>query len=329
MSRRTPALLLCVLLTACGNEPAPRAVVVYTSVDQIFAEKIFEAFTRDTGIRVRPVYDTEETKALGLARRIVAERADPQADIFWNGEAMRTCMLAAEGLLEPYESPSAADIDAAWRDPGRRWTGFGARARVIVYHTERVADPPRSIEALAEPRFKGRVAMANPRFGTTAAHVAALYQLWGAEKCRDFFTRLKANDLVVVGGNSHVRDLVARGQADVGLTDTDDVWIGRDRGDPIRMVIAEPAVLIPNTAALIRGARHPAEARAFLDFLLHADRERMMAEGRARQMPVRASVPVPAGVSRASDVPGTPIDWSEAYDDAEPALKEVQSILGL
>ena len=304
------AALLVALLAGCGGDAELETVVVYTSVDSIFAESLFAEFTRQTGVRVLAVYDTEETKALGLARRILAERGAPQADVFWNGEIMRTCMLEAEGALEPYASPSAADIPAAWKT--ERWTGFGARARVIVYHT-RIADPPRRWEELTDARWKGRVAIANPQFGTTAAHAAALYQLWGAQKARDFFVRLKANDVRIVGGNSHVRDLVARGECDVGLTDTDDVWVGIDRGDAIQMVEAEPRVLIPNTAGLISGAPHPQTARKFLDFLVHADREKMMAEGRARQIPLRGT-------------PASSIDWARAHAGSEAALKEIKSL---
>lgn len=317
---RRAALLL--LLLGCSDDTPE--VVVYTSFDSIFAEKVFADFTARTGIRVRAVYDTEETKTLGLVRRILAERGDPQADVFWSGECLRTCMLEAEGALEPYASPSAAGIDARWRTAG--WTGFGARMRVIVYNTERVKAPPTD---LLDPRWRGRIAIANPRFGTTAAHVAALYAEWGHDRAHDYFVRLKANDPVIAGGNSHVRDLVARGVVDVGLTDTDDVWVGLDRGDPIAMVPAEPIVLIPNSAALVRGAKRGDAARAFLDFLLHEERERMMAEGRARQMPVRASVPTPAGVPHAADYDALRVDWAKAHSISEEALGDVIGILGL
>lgn len=323
------AALLLLLLGSCSSEPEPETVVVYTAFDSIFAERVFEEFTRQTGIRVKAQFDIEEAKTVGLVSRIIAERADVQADVFWNGESMRTCMLQAHGLLAPYDSPSATRIPDAWRAGDRTWTGFGARARVIVYNTERVREPPRTFEALTEARWKGRVAMANPRFGTTAAHVAALYHVWGEARARRFFERLKANDLRVVGGNSHVRDLVARGEFDVGLTDTDDVWIGIDRGDPIQMVLPEPTLLIPNTAALIAGAPHPGPARKFLDFLLHADRERQMAEGRSRQMPVRESVPVPPSVPHAADVKSMKVDWMKVYEGSDRAIADVQSILGL
>jgi iron(III) transport system substrate-binding protein len=280
-------LALGLFALSCG--PSAPHVAVYASVDQIYALEVFQAFTRETGIAVRPVFDAEENKTLGLVHRLVAEKGSPRADVFWSGEAARTALLKEKGVLEPYRSPAAADIAAGWRDPDGAWTGFAARARVIVYHTKSVQDPPRTFEALADPGWK--VAIANPAFGTTAAHVAALAQARGEEPTLRWLAALKANGARVVGGNSHVRDLVARGDCAVGLTDSDDVWVGKDRGDPIEMLVPEDALHIPNTVALVRGAPRPDAATRFIDFLLRPETERLLARGRSRQIPVRGLKP--------------------------------------
>jgi iron(III) transport system substrate-binding protein len=322
---RRIALLLS-LLAACA--PAGPEVVVYASIDEIYAREVFAAFTRETGTRVRAVFDTEETKALGLANRIAAEKGRAGADVFWNGEAVRTAKLAAMGRLEPYRPSTAQDIGPAWRDPADAWTGFAARARVIVYAPARVRTPPRSIEELAAPAWRGRVALANPLFGTTAAHVAALGRAKGEAVTLSLLLALKANGARIVGGNSHVRDLVARGDCDAGLTDSDDVWVGRDRGDAIAMAVPADTLLIPNTAALVRGAPNPAEARRFLDFLCRPSTEALLARGRSRQMPVRKGVDVPPGVLRAADVPALPVDWA-ALAESEPFLERARRALDL
>ena len=106
--------------------------------------------------------------------------------------------------------------------------------------------------------------MADPRFGSTSFHVAALYALVGDEKMDDFFRRLKANGVRVVDGNSVVRDLVARGDVKVGLTDTDDVNVALEDGQPIAMVLPDKDGLgvpvMPNMVSLIANAPHPADA---------------------------------------------------------------------
>ena len=113
--------------------------------------------------------------------------------------------------------------------------------RVIAYNTKLVKpeEAPQSVFDLADPRWKGQIAIADPRFGSTSFHVAALYAVLGDEKADDFFRRLKANGVRIVDGNSVVRDMVVRGEVKVGLTDTDDVNVAIEDGQPIAMVLPD------------------------------------------------------------------------------------------
>ena len=82
-------------------------------------------------MKVNAVYDTEETKSTGLANRLLAEKARPQADVFWSNEPVRTLVLKSV-MLASYRSPSAKGIPDALIDPEGYWTGFSARIRVIA-----------------------------------------------------------------------------------------------------------------------------------------------------------------------------------------------------
>jgi iron(III) transport system substrate-binding protein len=313
-------LFLGALLLAGCKPPAPE-VVVYTSVDDLYAQAIFAAFTKETGIRVLPVFDTEEAKTLGLVHRLIAEKEAPQCDVFWGGDCVRTSLLQKKGVLQPYRPKAAADIDARWRDPEHAWTGFAARARVIVYNTKSVKEPPRTLTALGDPKWRGRVAVANPLFGTTANHFAAL----GETEALKLAAALKANGVRVVGGNSHVRDLVARGDCDLGLTDSDDVWIGKDRGDAIDLVYPDQegagTLAIPNSVALVRGAAHDEQAKRFIEYLVAPSTEALLAKGPSRQMPVRASVSPELSRLRTMKV-----DWGK-LSDSEGLLDKVKRAL--
>jgi iron(III) transport system substrate-binding protein len=313
------------LLLAVSCQSRSEDVVVYTSVDDIYAKQIFDAFTQETGIRVLPVFDTEEAKTLGLVHRILAERGHPQGDVFWSGDCARSALLKKEGALESYRIPSADGIGPRWRDAEHAWTGFGARARVIVYNTKKIKEPPGSVEELANPKWKGRIAVANPLFGTTAAHVAALAQTRGEEAVLKLFAALRANDVRFVGGNSHVRDLVARGDCDAGLTDTDDVWIGKERGDPIEMTYPDQGaggtLVIPNSAALLKGAPHGANAKKFLDWLLRPETEVLLSKGPSHQMPLR-------GPGEMDRIRAINVDWGK-LSDSEALLDKVKRSLGL
>src|SRR5687767_10884343 len=241
---------------------AERTVTIYVSTDRVFSEPVLREYEKRTGVRVNAVYDTEETKSTGLANRLIAEQARPQADVFWSNEPVRTLVLKSRGVLTPYRSPSAEGIPSALIGREGYWTGFSARIRVIAYNTKLVKpeEARRSIFDLADPKWRGQVAMADPRFGSTSFHVAALYAMAGDEKMDDFFRRLKANGVKVVDGNSVVRDLVARGDVKIGLTDTDDVNVAIEDGQPIAKVLPDKDGLgvpvMPNMVSMIANAPH-------------------------------------------------------------------------
>jgi iron(III) transport system substrate-binding protein len=306
-------LLLCLtlLLSGCrytarsAQRPAPEQsdpageVVVYVSLDRPYAEPVLRAFEQETGVRARVVYDTEAAKSLGLARRIVAERRRPRADVFWSSEVVRLMRLKEDGVLAPYRARSAAGIPARFRDADGYWTGFAARARVLVWNLKQVREPPRSLLELTEPKWRGAVVMANPLFGTTASEAAALFQVLGTARAQAFYRALRENGVRIVDGNAVVADRVARGQAKVGLTDTDDAYSRIRDGKPLGMRFLDQerigALLIPNMVALVQGGPHPTAGKRLIEFLLRPETEALLARGEARQIPLRPDVRVPTG----------------------------------
>lgn len=293
------SLLLAVVAGCDRSGVQPGEVVVYTSVDQVYAVRVFKRFTEQTGVRVRPVFDTEAGKTTGLFRRLMAERNRPRADVFWNGEICRTIQLARAGLGGDLRHLVPDDLPRRWVDPEGRWAAFSLRARVIVYNPEIVAaaEVPRSLADLTLPKWRARFAMANPLFGTTATHVAALYEVMGDEQAETFLKALKANEVRLVEGNSVVRDVVARGEVAVGLTDSDDVFAGIQDGKRLGFVLPDQdhmgTFAIPNSVLLVAGGPNPETAEEFVRFLLRPEVEELLAYARARQIPVRPSVPRP------------------------------------
>ena len=116
-------------------------VVVYVSHDQVFSEPILKDFEKETGIKVRAVYDTEETKSTGTMNRLIAEKSNPQADVYWANEPVRAEVLRQQAIAAPYLSPNAEGISASFKDPDGYWTGFAARARVLIVNKNATAKP--------------------------------------------------------------------------------------------------------------------------------------------------------------------------------------------
>ncbi len=328
-------MLTLVALNACAPATGTREVVIYVSQDRVFSEPILRAYEQKTGVKVRAVYDTEETKSTGLANRLLAEKNNPQADVFWSNEPVRTLVLKARGALAPYISPLAEGIPAVFKDPQGYWTGFSARMRVIVYNTNLVEgrEAPRSIFDLTDPKWKGQVAIADPRFGSTSFHVAALYAEVGDERADEFFRRLKANDVKIVPGNSVVRDMVARGEVKMGLTDTDDVNVAIEDHQPVAMVLPDRdgmgVPVMPNMVSLIEGAPRSEAGKKLIDYLLSAEVERMLALSEAVQIPLRSDVEGPKNMPALTSFKPMTMDYGKAADRVEDVTMRLQSILGL
>jgi iron(III) transport system substrate-binding protein len=328
-----------VILAACGGAapapPAPRSVTIYVSTDRVFSEPVLRAYEQRSGVIVQAVYDTEETKSTGLANKLLAEQARPQADVFWSNEPVRTLVLKSRGVLAPYRSPSAEGIPAALQDPDGYWTGFSARIRVIAYNTTMVtaAEVPTSVFDLVHPRWRGHVAIADPRFGSTSFHVAALYAAAGDERMDAYFRQLKANGVRVVEGNSVVRDLVARGEVAMGLTDTDDVNVAIEDRQPIAMVLPDAHGLgvpvMPNMVSLIAHAPHAEEGRRLIDYLLSRDVESQLARSDAVQIPLHAGVPGPKNIPSIDTFMPMTLDFTKTALRVEDVTARLAVILGL
>jgi iron(III) transport system substrate-binding protein len=298
--RTRPAVFAAIILIAlgawflhgCGRRiAAPPEVVVFVATDRVISDPILQEFEKQTGVRVRPVFDAEAAKTTGLITRLIARKDNPECDVLWNNEIIQTAHLTTLALLEPYDSPSARRIPEAYRDPAHRWTGFSARMRLLLYNTNRIkpADVPRGINDLIAPKWKGQAAIARPYFGTTFTHMLILHQTMGDQAMRDYLGALRANDVALAPGNGAVRDLVASGERAFGLADTDDVREAVLGGKPVGFLVPDAAggaILIPNTVAIVRGCPHPDNARRLVDFLLSAQVERMLAEGDGAQVPL-------------------------------------------
>lgn len=286
-------ILLSLVLHGCKVN-SQEEVVIYTSVDQIFAEDILKDFEDETGIKVKPVFDVEATKTVGLANRIISEKNKPQADVYWSGEFVMTILLAKEGLLEPYASPSAKDIPSIYKDANNFWTGYAGRARILLVNTDLVKpeDYPSSIyDFLDTDRDPNKMAIAQPMFGTTMTHAAALYAYLGEKEGRNFFEKIKERGVKVVEGNSVVRDMVVNGQIAFGLTDTDDACIAVKKGEPVAIIVPDQdnmgALVIPNTVALIKDGPNPEAGKKLMDYLLSENMEKTLIETGWSHIPVR------------------------------------------
>lgn len=290
--------LMPAAMVGCSDS-TNKHVVVFTSVDDVFARPIAERFQQKTGIQVDLVPDTEETKSTGLLNRLIAEKARPRADVFWSGDPIRAAILKSKRVSASYRSPQAEGLPPQFSDPEGHWTGFSARARVLIYNRNLVPKgrEPQSVLDLADPRFKGKACIANPLFGTTSMHAAALFANLGTTDARTFFERFAANQGKILSSNGEVRRRVANGEFAVGLSDSDDYNVARQEGKPVGVVYPDTdgmgTLIVPNSVVLIANGPNPEAGKKFIDYLLMPETEKALAESDAAQMPLRPGVPLP------------------------------------
>jgi iron(III) transport system substrate-binding protein len=346
---RSRVLAVVLVLLALGVAafvfwPRPDAgVVLYCSVDQDHARTIVDEFERRTGIEVRFQGDTEASKSVGVAQRLYQERTNPVADVLWANEPLNTVWLGQAGVLAPLPAGVADDFPAEWRDPDRRSVYFAARARVILVNRTLLPDEttwPRSVDDLVDPTWGGEkrgVALSRPLAGTMLTHAAWLLERDEAAG-RSFFEKLAARQAAgvqLVPGNGPAMRKAADASNGVAwaLTDTDDCRVAIEAGDPVSVVYPDQdegkpgTVVIPNTVSLVRGGKNPEAAEKLLRFLVSREVERMLAEGRSAQIPVRPDVPAPAHVKRpGKDFRAAPVDWRTAGASRDKWLSVLQNL---
>lgn len=330
--RKNLCILVILLFTlVCSKaETMGREVVVYTSEDKLFSEPILKEFEKHSGIKVKALFDTEEAKSTGIVNRLIAEKANPQADVFWCGDPVRPLLLEKRGMLEPYKSPNAKNIPEIYKDEEGSWTGFSARARILLYNKNLVkeGEVPQSIFDLLNPRWRGQVAIANPLFGTTAIHIASLFCTLGEERAREFLEGLKANGARNVSSNGEVKRVVSRGEVAIGLTDTDDARMALLAGEPVGIVYPDQegigTLIMPNMVCIIKGGPDPKEARQLVDFLLSEEVEESLAKAGCAQMPLRTWIQVPKEL-RIDTLKPMLVDYREVagkLEEMSPYFKE-------
>jgi ABC-type Fe3+ transport system substrate-binding protein len=216
--------------------------------------------------------------------RIVEWDGRPQADLFWGGESALYDRLAAQNLLLPLELPKEVTDDipdsigkpnaVSLKDPRGFWVGTVLESCGIAYHPRLLQrlgmPPPKDWDDLLDPRLKGNVAQAPPtRSSSSHAAYEVILQRDGETKGWEWAKRLAANTGIFAARSRDVPSLVAKGEFAVGFA-VPSYFAFEDRlaGFDIKYVAPRTAWITSGPAAILKGARHPKAARAFVEFLL-------------------------------------------------------------
>ncbi|HZD24360.1 MAG TPA: extracellular solute-binding protein [Acidimicrobiia bacterium] len=205
------------VLSACGVVSAlssNEAVGVYSG-RHYDLEEAFKEYASTTGNDVEFLYGGDAE----LRERLRTEGKETLADVFMTVDAAKLQLAAEEGLLQPIESDIVDDLPDNLVHPDRLWVGLSKRVRTIMYHPDRV-DPSElsTYEALADPKWKGRLCMRNSNATYTQSLVASLIYHDGYDGALEVVKGWVANDTEIMSNDILILETIAAGGCDVGIT---------------------------------------------------------------------------------------------------------------
>lgn len=298
-ARRVLGSLACfvVVVAGCGDG-GRRVLVIYSPHGRDLLSGFEQRFER-----VHPGVDVQyvDMGSQEVLERVRAERANPQADVWWGAPSDMFEAAAEEGLLDAFR-PSWADALAPnARDPWDRWVATFLTPEVIAYNEEAVPaeEVPRDWDQVLEPRWRGRVLIRDPLASGTMRTIfgAILYREYrrtgNPEAGYEWLLRLDAQTKEYVLNPTLLYQKLARREGLITLWDMPDIETVRARTDlPIAYVLPESGTpVVVDAIAVVRGAPSPDLARAFVEFagtqesLLFAAREFF-------RIPARRDIPV-------------------------------------
>lgn len=213
-------LLAALALTLLGGTAqAADEVVVYSSRIDELIKPVFDAYTKETGVKVKFITDKEAP----LMQRIKAEGSNATADLLLTVDAGNLWQAEQMGILQPIKSAVIdANIPPQYRASSHDWTGLSLRARTIAYATDRVKPEELSTyEALAGKKWEGRLCLRTAKKVYNQSLTATLIETHGAEKTEEILKGWVNNlSTDVFSDDVAVLKAIEAGQCDVGIVNT-------------------------------------------------------------------------------------------------------------
>lgn len=292
-------------------------LTVYSGRSERLIQDLVDTFADESGIEVKVRYgDSAE-----LAAAILEEGSNSPADVFFAQDAGALGAVAGEGLFTTLPPELLDLVDTRFRSPDGLWVGISARARAVIYNTDRLseADLPASILDFTDPVWKGRLAWAPPN-ASFQSFVTALRVLRGEDVAREWLEGIKANDVKMFEGNTAIVRAVVAGEVDTGFVNhyylhQELAQAGTDL--PARNYIyrnGDPGALVNVAGAgILTTGKHQPQAEAFVRYLLGEEGQAYFAD-RTYEYPLVDGVAADPMLVPLSEIQTPDIDLSNLAD---------------
>lgn len=277
---------------------AKTELTVYSSIEAEDLKKYAARFNEDhPDIAIKWVRDSTGV----VTAKLLAEKANPQADVVWGLAATSLLLLKAEGLLEPYAPKGVDKLAPQYRDSVNppQWVGMDAWAAVICINTveaDKAKLPmPTSWQDLTNPLYKGHIIMPNPASsGTGFLDVSSWLQLMGEEQGWKYMDALHENIKQYTHSGSKPCKQAAAGEATLGISFEFRAAKSKAEGAPLEIVVPQEGVgWDMEAAAIVKGTKKLEAAKTLMDWIVSEKANRMYNEGYAVVAMPGIAKPVP------------------------------------
>jgi len=312
-----PAIAACVLAAGLTSPFAVQAgaITIYSALEEeelnLFAQKAKEEIPHITLNILR-------LSTGNMAMRLIAEANNPQADVILSLPISNVLNPNVAPLFAPYLPKGIAQIPARFRDPDGHWFSMAGYMQVFCVNTDRLRRlklaVPQSWADLADPKYKGEVVMPDPvASGVGYGNLTTLVQGLGADKGWDFIGRLTQNMAQYTNSGARPCRMAQAGEYAVGVSYEVPAIQAISEGYPMQLVVPSdwPGYEISGIG-MLKGAKNPTDAKAFLDWMLTASPMAIYASLK----PV-ITYPRPGGQPAAEKAAGLPEDMTSIMPEMD------------
>ncbi len=311
-------------LAASTAFAASGKLVLYTSQPDKDAARTVAAFNKlhpDVSVEI---FRSGTTEVMNKLRAEIAA-GDPRPDVLLIADVVNMESLKRDGRLLAYPDAPVGPYASSIYDPGMTYFGTKLITTGIVYHTDAPIKPT-SWKDLIRPEVKGQVTMPSPLYsGAAALHLGAVTRTEGLGW--DYYEKLAANATIPVRGNGAVLKAVSGGQKIYGIVVEFIVLRSKLKGAPIDFVFPEEGVsAVTEPVAILKTSKNPEAAKAFVDFILSEDGQRLaVSQG---YLPAHPGVGSPPGFPDVGKIKLLPMDGAAILSTAKADKKRFADMFG-
>ena len=214
----------------------------------------------------------------------------PDADIFLGAGAPAHELLKKEGRIVPYRPKDWDKVPAEWhgmkvKDDGDLWTCFSPWIVTNLYNEKVLKSlrlpPPKTWKDLLNPIYRGNIVHTLPYASGTQHEVVEILLQGFGEKEGWAYNRLLAAQLSRFStGSTDTTHMTSRGEAPIGIAQPQmNAMVARKDGYPVRDLLPDKTILVPEAVALLKNAPNEAVGKIFLDWLFSMEGQKYVLEG--------------------------------------------------